>query len=61
MDLVLADRDVQVTLKRTWRRLSLWNKLKVLFVLLSSALGGSPRSTGRRWTTSSRRTVWRMS
>ncbi len=37
-DLVLADRDVQVTLKRTWRRLSLWNKLKVLFVLLSSAL-----------------------
>ena len=38
VDLVLADRDVQVTLKRTWRRLSLWNKLKVLFVLLSSAL-----------------------
>lgn len=38
VDLVLADRDVQVTLKRTWRGLSPWHKLKVLFVLLSSAL-----------------------
>ena len=38
VDLVLADRDIQVTMKRTWRRLSLWNKLKLLFLLLSSAL-----------------------
>lgn len=36
--LVLADRDVQVTMKRTWRRLGVWNKLKLLFLLLSSAL-----------------------
>ena len=27
--LVLADRDVQVTLKRTWSKLNLWNKLKL--------------------------------
>lgn len=38
VDLVLADRDIQVTMKRTWRRLNLWNKLKLLFLLLSSAL-----------------------
>jgi len=34
--LVLADRDVQVTIKRTWRRLSLWERLK----LASALLGG---------------------
>lgn len=38
VELVLADRDVQVTLKRTWRRLNLWNRLKLLFLLLTSAL-----------------------
>ena len=38
VDLVLADRDVQVTMKRTWRRLGVWNKLKLLFLLLTSAL-----------------------
>ena len=38
VELVLADRDVQVTLKRTWRRLGVWNKLKLLFLLLSNAL-----------------------
>ena len=37
-ELVLADRDVQVTMKRTWRRLGLWNKLKLLFLLLTSAV-----------------------
>ena len=39
VELVLADRDVQVTLKRTWRGLSLWNKLKLLSLLLASAVG----------------------
>ena len=38
VELVLADRDVQVTLKRTWRRLGLWHKLKLLFLLLTSTL-----------------------
>ena len=38
VDLVLVDRDVQVTLKRTWRGLNTWNKLKLLFVLLSSVV-----------------------
>lgn len=37
-ELVLADRDVQVTLKRTWRRLGYWNKLKLIFLLLTSAV-----------------------
>ncbi len=38
VDLVLADRDVQVTMKRTWRHLGVWNKLKLLFLLVTSAL-----------------------
>lgn len=33
-ELVLADRDIQTTLKRTWRNLSLWTKLKLFFSLL---------------------------
>lgn len=35
--LVLADRDVQVTMKRTWRSLGFWGKLKLLFMLLMNA------------------------
>ncbi len=38
VELVLADRDVQVTMKRTWRHLGVWNKLKLLFLLVTSAL-----------------------
>lgn len=34
--LVLADRDVQVTLKRVWAGLSFWKKFQLLFQLLSS-------------------------
>jgi len=34
--LVLADRDVQVTLKRTWGRLNLWNKFKMLSLLIGN-------------------------
>lgn len=33
-ELVLADRDIQVTLKRTWRGLSFWTKLKLFWSLL---------------------------
>ena len=32
----LADRDIRVTLSRTWRIMGLWNKLKLLFQLLLS-------------------------
>ncbi len=32
----LADRDIQVTLSRTWRTMRLWNKLKLLFQLFLS-------------------------
>ena len=34
--LILADRDVNVTLKRVWGYLSFWHKLKMLFQLLGS-------------------------
>lgn len=31
LDLVLADRDIQVTLKRVWSHLGLWSRIKMLF------------------------------
>lgn len=36
--LFLVDRDIQVTLKRTWRNLGFFNKLKMAFQLVSSLL-----------------------
>jgi len=33
----LADRDIRITLSRTWRVMSLWDKLKILFQLILSA------------------------
>lgn len=35
-ELVLADRDVQVTLKRTWAHLNLWDKMKMIGQLMGS-------------------------
>ena len=35
-ELVLADRDVEITLKRVWGYLNLWNKLKMMSQLLAS-------------------------
>jgi pheromone shutdown-related protein TraB len=35
-ELVLADRDIRVTLGRTWRRLGLWSKVKLMLQLLLS-------------------------
>jgi pheromone shutdown-related protein TraB len=35
-ELVLADRDVKITLQRTWRGMSFWGKMKVLGQLLAS-------------------------
>lgn len=35
-ELVLADRDIQATLKRSWWNLSVWNRLQLLGVLLGS-------------------------
>ena len=35
-ELVLADRDVKITLQRTWRGMRIWGKMKVLGQLLSS-------------------------
>lgn len=35
-ELVLADRDIQATLKRTWANLTFWNKMQVLSILSAS-------------------------
>ncbi len=35
-DIHLADRDIRITLSRTWRIMGLWDKLKLLFQLLLS-------------------------
>ena len=37
-ELVLVDRDIQATLKRTWANLGFWNKIKVLSGLFHGAL-----------------------
>lgn len=36
----LADRDIRVTLLRTWRSMGWWDKIKVLFQMIFSAAGG---------------------
>jgi len=35
-DIILADRDIRVTLSRVWRLMSLWDKLKIIFQLALS-------------------------
>ena len=35
-NIALVDRDVKVTLKRTWRKITLYNKMKILFTMVSS-------------------------
>ncbi|MCP4717486.1 MAG: TraB family protein, partial [Deltaproteobacteria bacterium] len=37
-ELVLADREVEITLKRVWGYLNLWNKLKMMVQLLAGLL-----------------------
>ena len=34
--LVLADRDIQVTFIRVWKKLNLWGKIRILFMLIFS-------------------------
>ncbi len=34
--LVLADREIQVTFTRLWKKLSLWGKMRILFILIFS-------------------------
>ncbi len=36
----LADRDIRVTLLRTWRSLGLWDRLRVLFQMILAVVGG---------------------
>ncbi|MCA9527729.1 MAG: TraB/GumN family protein [Myxococcales bacterium] len=43
--LILADRDIQATLKRTWRSLSFWNKVKVLGSLNAGFFGSGEEIT----------------
>ncbi len=40
-ELVLADRDIQATLKRTWGNLSFFNKLKVLMAMNAAFFGSA--------------------
>ena len=35
-EICLADRDVHITLSRTWRSMSLWSKIKLIFQLILS-------------------------
>jgi len=35
-EISLIDRDIQLTLKRTWRNLDIWNKSKIMFQLVTS-------------------------
>lgn len=34
--LVLADRDIQVTFTRVWKKLNLWGKIRIIFMLIFS-------------------------
>ncbi|MCF8040305.1 MAG: TraB/GumN family protein [Desulfohalobiaceae bacterium] len=38
-ELILADRDVNITLKRVWGYLSIWQRLKLLFQLVWNSFG----------------------
>ncbi len=38
--IIPADRDIRVTLSRTWRGMGLWGKIKMLFQLILSVTGG---------------------
>ena len=38
--LVTADREIQITLTRVWRRMGVWEKIKLMFQLLLSVGGG---------------------
>ncbi len=40
----LCDRDIQVTLRRAWKKSSLWNKVKMLGVLVSAAFSNEKLS-----------------
>ncbi len=40
VDFVLGDRNVQITLKRTWSGLSMWEKMKLLSSLFGSTFSG---------------------
>jgi pheromone shutdown-related protein TraB len=42
IDVALVDRDIQVTIRRFWRRMTLWQKLKLLGSLVASMLGFGP-------------------
>ncbi len=43
--LTLADRDIQITLKRTWRSMSLWDQIRVLGGLSGSAFASPEELT----------------
>lgn len=38
--IIMADRDIRVTLLRTWRIMGLWSRAKIMFQLILSVVGG---------------------
>jgi pheromone shutdown-related protein TraB len=44
-EVVLADRDVQITLRRTWRNLSLWQRMRLLGALLAGGVSDDEEIT----------------
>jgi pheromone shutdown protein TraB len=52
-EIVLADREIRVTLLRTWRKMGFWSKMKVLPSLLSQ-----PRKSPRRRSKNSNSTTF---
>lgn len=38
--IIMADRDIRVTLLRTWRIMGVWSRAKILFQLMLSMVGG---------------------
>lgn len=47
-ELVLADRDIQATLKRTWAALSLWSKAKIIGLLMTAMTSPNDEFTEER-------------
>lgn len=44
--IITADRDIRVTLLRTWRIMGLWSRAKIMFQLILSVVGGLDEISG---------------
>ena len=46
---IWRDRDIRITLSRTWRSMGLWGKIKLLFQLILSLGEVDEIKRGRTW------------